>query len=56
LGRSIQLKREVLPFILERFRNSAYLMALAVLLACVAVSRPVFSPLFANIRWGIAWP
>jgi peptide/nickel transport system permease protein len=35
-GRSIQLKREVLPFILERFRNSAYLMALAVLLACVA--------------------
>ncbi|MBE7551532.1 MAG: ABC transporter permease [Anaerolineales bacterium] len=34
-GRSIQLKREVLPFILERFRNSAYLMALAVLLACV---------------------
>lgn len=35
-GRSIQLKREVLPFILERFRNSAYLMALAVVLACVA--------------------
>jgi len=33
-GRSIQLKREVLPFILERFRNSAYLMTLAVLLAC----------------------
>ena len=33
-GRSIQLKREVLPFILERFRNSAYLMILAVLLAC----------------------
>ena len=35
-GRSIQLKREVLPFILERFRNSAYLMVLAVLLACSA--------------------
>jgi peptide/nickel transport system permease protein len=33
-GRSIQLKREVLPFILDRFRNSAYLMLLAVLLAC----------------------
>ena len=33
-GRSIQLKREVLPFIVERFRNSAYLMLLAVLLAC----------------------
>src|SRR5688572_7992652 len=33
-GRSIQLRREVLPFILERFRNSAYLMLLAVLLAC----------------------
>jgi len=33
-GRSIQLKREILPFILERFRNSAYLMLLAVLLAC----------------------
>jgi peptide/nickel transport system permease protein len=33
-GRSIQLKREVLPFIIERFRNSAYLMVLAVLLAC----------------------
>jgi ABC-type dipeptide/oligopeptide/nickel transport system permease component len=33
-GRSIQLKREVLPFITERFRNSAYLMVLAVLLAC----------------------
>ena len=33
-GRSIQLKREVLPFILERFRNSAYLMIVAVLLAC----------------------
>jgi peptide/nickel transport system permease protein len=33
-GRSIQLKREVLPFIMERFRNSAYLMIIAVLLAC----------------------
>jgi peptide/nickel transport system permease protein len=33
-GRSIQLKREVLPFILDRFRNSVYLMVLAVLLAC----------------------
>jgi peptide/nickel transport system permease protein len=33
-GRSIQLRREVLPFILERFRNSTYLMLLAVLLAC----------------------
>ena len=32
-GRSIQLKREVLPFILDRFRNSAYLMLLAILLA-----------------------
>jgi peptide/nickel transport system permease protein len=33
-GRSIQLKREVLPFIAERFLNSAYLMLLSVLLAC----------------------
>jgi peptide/nickel transport system permease protein len=33
-GRSIQLKRAVLPFILDRFRNSAYLMLLAILLAC----------------------
>jgi len=33
-GRSIQLKREILPFILDRFRNSAYLMLLAGLLAC----------------------
>jgi peptide/nickel transport system permease protein len=33
-GRSIQLKREVLPFIVGRFRNTAYLMILAVLLAC----------------------
>jgi peptide/nickel transport system permease protein len=35
-GRSIQVKREVLPFIVERFRNSIYLMLLAVLIACVA--------------------
>lgn len=35
-GRSIQLKREVLPFILGRFKNSVYLMILAVLLACSA--------------------
>ena len=34
-GRSIQLKREVLPFVLGRFQNSAYLMLLAVLLACL---------------------
>jgi len=33
-GRSIQLKREVLPFILERFRNTAYLTILAALFAC----------------------
>ena len=33
-GRSIQLKREVLPFILERFRNTAYLTVLAAFLAC----------------------
>jgi peptide/nickel transport system permease protein len=33
-GRSIQLKREVLPFVLGRFQNSVYLMLLAVLLAC----------------------
>jgi peptide/nickel transport system permease protein len=33
-GRSIQLKRAVLPFVLDRFRNSAYLMLLAMLLAC----------------------
>jgi peptide/nickel transport system permease protein len=33
-GRSIQIKREVLPFVLDRFRNSAYLMMLAVLIAC----------------------
>ena len=34
-GRSIQLKREVLPFILERFRNSLYLTVLAALVACL---------------------
>jgi peptide/nickel transport system permease protein len=33
-GRSIQLKREVLPFTLNRFQNSVYLMVLAILLAC----------------------
>jgi ABC-type dipeptide/oligopeptide/nickel transport system permease component len=33
-GRSIQLKREVLPFIAGRFKNTAYLMTLAVLIAC----------------------
>ena len=33
-GRSIQLKREVLPFILDRFRNSLYLTVLAALIAC----------------------
>jgi peptide/nickel transport system permease protein len=32
-GRSIQLKREVLPFLLDRFRNSLYLTAFAALLA-----------------------
>lgn len=35
-GRSIQLKREILPFVLDRFRNSAFLMGLAILLACGA--------------------
>jgi peptide/nickel transport system permease protein len=35
-GRSIQLKREVLPFITARFKNTAYLMVLAVLIACSA--------------------
>jgi peptide/nickel transport system permease protein len=35
LGRSIQLKREVLPFLLGRFRNSAYLTLLAAIVACV---------------------
>ncbi|MDH7485104.1 MAG: ABC transporter permease [Anaerolineae bacterium] len=33
-GRSIQLKREILPFLLGRFGNSAYLMLFATLLAC----------------------
>jgi peptide/nickel transport system permease protein len=35
-GRSIQLKREVLPYIVDRYRNSAYLMIVAILLACSA--------------------
>jgi ABC-type dipeptide/oligopeptide/nickel transport system permease component len=35
-GRSIQLRREILPFVLDRFRNSAFLMGLAILLACGA--------------------
>ena len=35
-GRSIQLRREILPFVLDRFQNSAFLMGLAILLACVA--------------------
>jgi peptide/nickel transport system permease protein len=35
-GRSIQLKREVLPYIAGRFQNSAYLMLLALAIACVA--------------------
>lgn len=39
-GRSIQLKREVLPFILDRFRNSLYLTVLAALIAC-AIGIPV---------------
>jgi peptide/nickel transport system permease protein len=34
-GRSIQLKREVLPFLLDRFRNSAYLTLFAAAMACV---------------------
>ena len=34
-GRSIQLKREVLPFILDRFQNTAYLTICAALLACL---------------------
>jgi len=34
-GRSIQLKREVLPFILGRFQNTAYLTICAALLACL---------------------
>ena len=34
-GRSIQLKREVLPFLLDRFRNSAYLTLCAAVVACV---------------------
>jgi peptide/nickel transport system permease protein len=35
-GRSIQLKREVLPYIAGRFQNSGYLMLLALAIACVA--------------------
>jgi len=34
-GRSIQLRREVLPFILDRFQNTAYLTICAALLACL---------------------
>jgi peptide/nickel transport system permease protein len=34
-GRSIQLKREVLPFLLDRFRNSLYLTLFAAVVACV---------------------
>jgi peptide/nickel transport system permease protein len=34
-GRSIQLKREVLPFILVRFRNTLYLTTCAVFIACL---------------------
>jgi peptide/nickel transport system permease protein len=34
-GRSIQLKRELLPFLLDRFRNSAYLTLFAAVVACV---------------------
>jgi peptide/nickel transport system permease protein len=35
-GRSIQLKREVLPYLAGRFQNSGYLMLLAMALACTA--------------------
>jgi peptide/nickel transport system permease protein len=34
-GRSIQLKREVLPFLLDRYLNSVYLTTFAALIACV---------------------
>jgi peptide/nickel transport system permease protein len=34
-GRSIQLKREVLPYLVGRFQNSAYLMVLALSAACL---------------------
>jgi peptide/nickel transport system permease protein len=34
-GRSIQLKRELLPFLLDRFRNTAYLTLFAAVVACV---------------------
>ena len=35
-GRSIQLKREVLPYIAGRFQNSGYLMLLALAISCLA--------------------
>ncbi len=51
-GRSIQLKREVLPFILDRFRNSAYLMMVAVLLACsVGIPAGIVSAI-RQYSWG----
>jgi peptide/nickel transport system permease protein len=51
-GRSIQLKREVLPFILDRFRNSAYLMVAAILLACsVGVPAGILSAV-RQYSWG----
>ncbi|HSJ52500.1 MAG TPA: ABC transporter permease [Anaerolineae bacterium] len=34
-GRSIQLKREVLPFLMDRYVNSAYLTLFAAVIACV---------------------
>jgi len=34
-GRSIQLKREVLPYLVGRFQKSAYLMVLALSVACL---------------------
>lgn len=43
-GRSIQLKREVLPFLLDRFRNSLYLTLFAALLACgIGIPIGIFS-------------
>jgi ABC-type dipeptide/oligopeptide/nickel transport system permease component len=51
-GRSIQLKREVLPFILDRFRNSVYLMVAAMLLAClVGVPAGILSAV-RQYSWG----
>ncbi|HXW01101.1 MAG TPA: ABC transporter permease [Anaerolineae bacterium] len=51
-GRSIQLKREVLPFILDRFRNSMYLMIAAILLAClVGVPAGILSAV-RQYSWG----